>query len=75
MRLGTYLPNEVRARKGLPGIKGGDKQIEMSPQVKAEQATQASGNRSRDQQRSGNSTDSASSNNTRNAQGEGRQTS
>lgn len=74
LRLGTYLPNEVRARKGLPGIKGGDKQIEMSPQVKAEQAAQSSGNRMRDQQRSGNSTDSSSSNNTRNEQGAGRQT-
>jgi PBSX family phage portal protein len=74
LRLGTYVPNEVRARQGLPGIKGGDKQIEMSPQVKAEQATQASGNRLRDQQRTANSTDSASSTNTRNAQGAGRQT-
>ena len=74
LRLGTYLPNEVRARKGMPGIKGGDKVIDLSPQAKAEQATQTTGNRQRDQQRSANSTDSASSNNTRNAQGDGRQT-
>lgn len=73
LRLGTYLPNEVRARKGMPGIKGGDKQIQMSPQVKAEQSAQASGNRQRDQQRTANSTDSASSTNTRNEQGAGRQ--
>jgi PBSX family phage portal protein len=74
LRLGTILPNEVRARKSLPGIKGGDKQIDLSPQAKAEAATQATGNRQRDQQRSGNSTDSSSSNNTRNAKGDGRQT-
>jgi PBSX family phage portal protein len=74
LRLGTVVPNEVRARKGLPGIKGGDDQIQMSPQVKAEQAAQSSGNRLRDQQRTAGSTDSASSTNTRNPKGEGRQT-
>lgn len=74
LRLGTYLPNEVRARQGLPGIKGGDKPVELKPQQAAEAKTQASGNRKRDQERSGNSTDSASSTNTRNPQGEGRQT-
>lgn len=73
LRLGTYLPNEVRARQGLPGIKGGDKPVELKPQQAAEAKTQASGNRKRDQERTGNSTDSASSTNTRNAQGEGRQ--
>jgi PBSX family phage portal protein len=73
LRLGTYLPNEVRARKGMPGIKGGDKPAVVSPQVKNEQATQASGNRQRDQARTANSTDSSSSTNTRNEQGAGRQ--
>lgn len=73
LRLGTYLPNEVRARKGMPGIKGGDKPAVISPQMKNEQATQASGNRQRDQQRTANSTDSASSTNSRNEQGAGRQ--
>lgn len=73
LRLGTYLPNEVRARKGMPGIKGGDKPAVISPQVKNEQAAQASGNRQRDQQRTANSTDSASSTGTRNEQGAGRQ--
>lgn len=73
LRLGTYLPNEVRARKGMPGIKGGDKPAVISPQVKNEQAAQASGNRQRDQQRTANSTDSASSSNSRNEQGAGRQ--
>lgn len=71
LRLGTYVPNEVRARKGLPGIKGGDKQIEMSPQVKAEQAVQAAGTRARDQNRAANAPDKQG--NGRNAQGDGRQ--
>lgn len=58
LRLGTYVPNEVRSRKGLPGIKKGDEQIEMSPQVKAEQASQAAQSRTRDQNRTANATDS-----------------
>lgn len=58
LRLGTYVPNEVRAKKGLPGIKKGDEQIEMSPQVKAEQAAQAAQSRTRDQNRTANATDS-----------------
>jgi capsid portal protein len=70
LRLGTYVPNEVRAKKGLPGIKGGDKQIEMSPQVKAEQTAQAAQSRTRDQQRTANATDSRGEG--RNTQGEGR---
>lgn len=70
LRLGTYLPNEVRARKGMPGIKGGDKQVEMSPQAKAEAATQTTGNRRRDQERAANSPDSSGE--ARATQGEGR---
>jgi PBSX family phage portal protein len=58
LRLGTYVPNEVRSQKGLPGIKEGDKQIQMSPQVKAEQSAQAAQSRTRDQQRTANATDS-----------------
>lgn len=70
LRLGTYVPNEVRARKGLPGIKGGDKQIEMSPQMKAEQAVQMAQSRARDQNRTANATDSNGAG--RSTQGEGR---
>jgi capsid portal protein len=70
LRLGTVVPNEVRARKGLPGIKGGDKQIEMSPQMKAEQAVQMAQSRVRDQQRTANATDSRGEG--RATQGEGR---
>jgi hypothetical protein len=74
LRMQVIVPNEVRQRKGMPGIKGGDKVVDLKPQAAAETRTQASGNRQRDQQRQGNSTDSQSSNNTRNPQGEGRQT-
>ena len=70
LRLGTYVPNEVRAKKGLPGIKKGDEQIEMSPQVKAEQAAQAAQSRARDQQRTANATDSRGEG--RNDKGNGR---
>ena len=70
LRLGTIVPNEVRVKKGLAGIKGGDKQIEMSPQVKAEQTAQAAQSRTRDQQRTANATDSRGEG--RNTQGEGR---
>jgi PBSX family phage portal protein len=70
LRLGTVVPNEVRARKGLPGIKKGDEQIEMSPQMKAEQAAQAAQSRVRDQQRTANATDTRGEG--RSTQGEGR---
>lgn len=70
LRLGTVVPNEVRSRKGLPGIKKGDEQIEMSPQVKAEQAAQAAQSRTRDQNRTANATDTRGEG--RNTQGAGR---
>jgi PBSX family phage portal protein len=71
LRLGTYLPNEVRARKGMPGIKGGDKPVELKPQQKAEQNAQAGNTRRRDQERDGTSPDSSGE--ARNPKGEGRQ--
>jgi PBSX family phage portal protein len=73
LRMQTVIPNEVRARMGKTGIKGGDKVVELKPQQNAEQSTQASGNRKRDQQRTANSTDSSSSTNSRAPKGEGRQ--
>lgn len=74
LRMQTIVPNEVRQRKGMSGLKGGDKVVDLKPQQAAETKTQATGNRQRDQQRQANSTDSASSTNTRAPQGEGRQT-
>ncbi len=71
LRMGVIVPNEVRARKGLPAIPGGDKPVEMSPQGKAEQTEQAAGNRQRDQERQANNPDTGDQ--PRNAKGEGRQ--
>ncbi len=71
LRMGVIVPNEVRARKGLPAIPGGDKPVEMSPQGKAEQTAQSTGNRQRDQERQANNPDTGDQ--PRNAKGEGRQ--
>lgn len=64
------VPNEIRADRGLPGRKGGDKPVELKPQQKAD--ANAQGNRARDATRSANSTDSAGEG--RNPKGEGRTT-
>ena len=61
-------PNEIRADRGLPGLKGGDKVVEIKPQQKAEANT----TRQRDAARSAGATDSAGE--ARNPKGEGRTT-
>lgn len=61
-------PNEVRATRGLPGLKGGDKVVEIKPQQKAD----ANATRTRDATRSANATDSAGA--ARNPKGDGRTT-
>jgi hypothetical protein len=61
-------PNEIRADRGLPGLKGGDKVVEIKPQQKAEANT----TRQRDSARSAGATDSAGE--ARNPKGEGRTT-
>ncbi len=66
------VPNEIRARKGLPGLDGGDKVVEQKPQQKAEANAQTNGTRTRDQQRSANSPDSSGE--ARQPKGEGRVT-
>jgi hypothetical protein len=53
----VYTPNEVRSRKGMPALPNGDKVIELNAQNKAEEETQASGNRKRDQERDSEATD------------------
>jgi capsid portal protein len=73
LRMQTVVPNEVRRRKGWPGLPDGDKVVELKPQEQAEQRAQGNGNRARDQQRQSNTSDSGGG--TRNAQGEGRRTS
>lgn len=68
---GIDLPNEIRARDGLGGIKGGNERVD--PNAKAKQdAANASANRERDAERSANATDSAGE--ARNPKGEGRTT-
>lgn len=64
------VPNEIRADRGLPGRKGGDKPLDLKPQQAAD--ARAKGNRERDAQRSAGATDSAGEG--RNPKGEGRTT-
>jgi PBSX family phage portal protein len=72
LRMQVVVPNEIRARDGRPGIKGGDKPVELKPQVAAEQKAQAGKTRQRDASRSAGATDSAGEGG--NAKGEGRTT-
>lgn len=64
------VPNEIRARDGLPGLPGGDKPVELKPQQKAE--ARAKGNRQRDSERSANASDTDGE--ARQPKGEGRAT-
>ena len=66
------VPNEIRARKGQPAIKGGDTVVDFKPNQASENATTASGGRARDRARSAGATDSAGA--ARNPKGEGRST-
>jgi len=65
------VPNEIRARKGMPGLDGGDKVVEQKPQQQAEARAQTNQTRQRDAQRSANSPDNSGEG--RNAKGDGRQ--
>jgi len=71
LRMQTLVPNEVRARWGMAGIKGGDEVVDLKAQAGAEAA--ATGNRTRDAQRSAGATDSAGEG--RATKGDGRTTS
>lgn len=75
LRMQTVTPNEVRARWGMPGIEGGDKVVDLKAQtgenVVGNEAA-ATGNRTRDANRSANATDSAGEG--RNTKGDGRKT-
>lgn len=64
----VLLPNEVRARKGLAPIEGGDEPLELKPQQMAD--ARADGTRERDQQRNLNASDKQGE--ARNPKGEGR---
>ena len=71
LRMQVITPNEVRSRKGWTALPDGDSPVVLTAQARAEQNTQASGNRMRDQQRQANSADSGTG--ARVPQGEGRQ--
>lgn len=70
LRMQVLVPNEVRAKQGLPALDSGDQPVVLNARAAAEQTTQATGNRRRDQQRQSNSPDISGEG--RNAQGDGR---
>jgi len=67
----VILPNEVRARKGLPPIASGDTVLVLNPKEASDSASDASGNKTRDQNRTLNAPDKMGT--ARNAKGEGPQ--
>lgn len=70
LRMQVITPNEVRIRKGMIPLDGGDEVIELKPQAAAEVRSQAGNTRARSQERQSNSTDNAGEG--RNAKGDGR---
>jgi PBSX family phage portal protein len=72
LRMQVVVPNEVRERLGYPSRSGGQDPIVMGAQQRAEQTSQATGNRMRDQQRTDNNSDSTSTTTGRGPGGEGR---
>ncbi len=70
LRMQVITPNEVRIRKGMIPIDGGDTVVELKPQAAAEQRAQAGNTRNRTQQRDANSPDNSGEG--RNAKGDGR---
>jgi PBSX family phage portal protein len=71
LRMKVIVPNDVRIRKGMVPLDGGDVPVQLTGQQAAEQTAQASGNRRRDQERTNNSPDTSGE--ARNPKGEGRQ--
>jgi PBSX family phage portal protein len=72
LRMQVITPNEVRIRKGMIPIDGGDEVIQLKPQQAAEQTAQAMNSRARTQERDSNSPDISGE--ARNPKGEGRVT-
>ena len=66
----VILPNEVRARKGLAPISGGDKVLVLNPKEASDAISDHSGNKKRDQERTLGANDKMGQ--SRNAKGEGR---
>lgn len=70
LRMQVITPNEVRIRKGMIPLDGGDEVIELKPQQAADQNAKSTGNKTRDQQRSANSPDKSGEG--RNSKGDGK---
>ncbi len=68
------VPNEARNVLGLPQVEGGDEPLELNPRQAADAASNARQTRSRDSERSNNSSDDTATIAGRNPQGEGRAT-
>lgn len=68
----VMTPNEARQALGLPQRPDGDDPFEMSPRQLTDARANLAGNRERDARRSNNESDSTSTVEGRNAQGEGR---
>ena len=66
----VILPNEVRARKGLAPIAGGDKVLVLNPKEASDTLSEHSGNKTRSQERTLGSNDKMGQ--SRNPKGEGR---
>ena len=66
----VILPNEVRARKGLAPISGGDKVLILNPKEASDTMSDHSGNKTRDQERTLGANDKMGQ--SRNPKGEGR---
>jgi PBSX family phage portal protein len=71
LRMQVITPNDVRIRKNMIPLDGGDEVVVLNAQQSAEQKTQANQSRTRDQNRSANSPDTSGEG--RNAKGDGRQ--
>lgn len=71
LRMQVIVPNDVRLRKGMIPLDGGDIPVKLTGQQAADQTANATGNRLRDQQRQGTSPDKSGE--ARNPKGEGRQ--
>jgi capsid portal protein len=71
LRMQVITPNEVRIRKGMIPVDGGDEMVDLKPQQAADQRATAGKTRARDSERSAASSDKIGEG--RNAKGDGRQ--
>ena len=71
LRMKVITPNEVRIRKGMVPVDGGDEMVDLKAQDAAEITAQATNSRKRTQDRSATSPDNSGEG--RNAKGDGRQ--